>query len=177
MMKGFMCIMLMVKTSLPLYTDVTGFLIRAWNILFSFIIVTLRSCKALPRLSNRILAQTHLLHGICRKKMRLLTKHIMWNIVKIQFVKCPVLVIHDTSNMISSLINQSAQGSEGLPRGAHAGAGTLNNMPLKGCLLTVSLKLNDYLIILRKSTGPGSGIEFISKRVPYTRPINSFKKI
>ncbi|KAJ0745402.1 putative transcription factor WD40-like family [Helianthus annuus] len=42
----------------------------------------------------------------------------------------------DISNMISSLINQSAQGSEGLPREAHAAAGTLNNMPLKGWPLT-----------------------------------------
>ncbi|MFS7953377.1 hypothetical protein Hanom_Chr07g00617851 [Helianthus anomalus] len=38
--------------------------------------------------------------------------------------------------MISSLINQSAQESEGLPRGAHVAAGTLNNMPLKGWPLT-----------------------------------------
>ncbi|KAF5755108.1 putative [histone H3]-lysine-36 demethylase [Helianthus annuus] len=38
----------------------------------------------------------------------------------------------DIRNMISSLINQSAQGSEGLPRGAHAAAGTLNIITLKG---------------------------------------------
>ncbi|KAI3821775.1 hypothetical protein L1987_09347 [Smallanthus sonchifolius] len=35
--------MLMVKINLPLFADVIGFLIRTWNILFLFIIVTLRS--------------------------------------------------------------------------------------------------------------------------------------
>ncbi|KAI3775481.1 hypothetical protein L1987_50058 [Smallanthus sonchifolius] len=42
----------------------------------------------------------------------------------------------DMNSMMSSLINQSAQGSEGLPTGAHAATGMLNNLPLKGWPLT-----------------------------------------
>ncbi|KAI7732643.1 hypothetical protein M8C21_023198 [Ambrosia artemisiifolia] len=38
----------------------------------------------------------------------------------------------DINNMISSLINQGAQGSESLLNGAHAATGVLNNLPLKG---------------------------------------------
>ncbi|KAI3802951.1 hypothetical protein L1987_31098 [Smallanthus sonchifolius] len=42
----------------------------------------------------------------------------------------------DMNSMMSSLISQSAQGSEGLPTGAHAATGVLNNLPLKGWPLT-----------------------------------------
>ncbi|KAL8234904.1 hypothetical protein R6Q59_021004 [Mikania micrantha] len=38
----------------------------------------------------------------------------------------------DINSMMSSLINQSALGSEGLLRGAHAASGVLNNLPLNG---------------------------------------------
>ncbi|KAK1417283.1 hypothetical protein QVD17_26409 [Tagetes erecta] len=41
----------------------------------------------------------------------------------------------DINSMMNSLINQRAQGSEGLPSGAHA-IGALNNLPLKGWPLT-----------------------------------------
>ncbi|MFS7981269.1 putative [histone H3]-dimethyl-L-lysine(36) demethylase [Helianthus anomalus] len=59
----------------------------------------------------------------------------------------------DISNMISSLINQSAQGSEGLPRGAHAAAGTLNIMPLKGWPLTNHVPVYKLVQLLGEFVG------------------------